>query len=169
MLTYEKLSHKPKEFLCATSLEVAEFERLLPAFAEAYRILYPVAQTLAGQVRQRKAGGGSKGQLVSLADKLLFILIYEKTYPLQTMHGLAFNLSQGRVNYWIHHLLPVLRQALATLHMTPEREGSVFAASAVVADAPADFLIDGSERRRQRPKDAQQQVEQYSGKKSPYG
>lgn len=169
MLTYEELSHKPKEFLCATSLQVAEFDQLLPAFSAAYRVLYPVDQTLAGQVRQRKAGGGSKGQWVSMADKLLFILIYEKTYPLQTMHGLAFNLSQGRVNYWIHHLLPVLRQALATLHMMPEREASLFAASSGVAAAPADCLIDGTERRRQRPKDAQQQVEQYSGKKSPYG
>ena len=82
MITYHELSNKPKEFLCTTSLAVAEFKQLLPAFGEAYRIIYPDAQTLEGQVRQRKAGGGSQGHLASMADKLLFILVYEKTYPL---------------------------------------------------------------------------------------
>ena len=55
-----------------------------------------------------------------MGDKFLFILIYDKTYPLQEMQGLQFGLSQGRVNYWIHHLQPVLRQALAQLEMVPE-------------------------------------------------
>jgi hypothetical protein len=34
-----------------------------------------------------------------------------------------------------------------------------------VAAEPADWLIDGSERRRQRPQDKEQQARQYSGKK----
>jgi Helix-turn-helix of DDE superfamily endonuclease len=41
--------------------------------------------------------GVTTGQLERLEDKLLFILIYEKTYPLQSMLGLQFGLSQGRV------------------------------------------------------------------------
>jgi hypothetical protein len=43
---------------------------------------------------------------------MLFILVYQKTYPLQTMHGLHFGLSQPQAHYWIHHLLPVLQRAL---------------------------------------------------------
>src|SRR6476646_9874828 len=167
MLTYHELSKKPKEFLCATSLSVAEFEQLLPGFDAAYREIYPDVQTREGQARQRKAGGGSKGHLAAIADKLLFILVYEKTYPLQTMHGLQFNLSQGRVNYWLHHLLPVLRQALANLQMTPERTGSTLAEAAGLADAPADWQLEGTERRRKRTKNADKQVEQDSGKKKP--
>ena len=46
-----------------------------------------------------------------------------KTYPLQMMHGLQFGLSQAQANYWIHRLLPVLREALAQLKLTPERDG----------------------------------------------
>ncbi len=58
-----------------------------------------------------------------MEDKLLFILVYEKTYPLQTMLGMQFGLSQGRANVWIHRLLPIVREALANLNLTPERNG----------------------------------------------
>jgi hypothetical protein len=50
-----------------------------------------------------------KGKLQADEDKLVFILVYQKTYPLQTMHGLQFDLSQPQANYWIHELLPVLQ------------------------------------------------------------
>src|SRR5512138_1511283 len=98
MLTYEELKTKPRELLAATSLKQDEFETLLVSFGKAYAQANPDHQTLTGQVRQRRKGGGNKGKLWRLEDKLLFILVYEKTYPLQTMLGLQFGLSQGRVN-----------------------------------------------------------------------
>ncbi len=165
MLTYEKLKTKPKEFLSATGQTVEEFEQLLPTFAQAYRAQYAGDKTVTGQPRRRKVGGGAKGKLPGMADKLLFILVYQKTYPLQTMQGLHFDMGQSQANEWIHRLLPVLQTALAELGMKPEREASALAASEAVAAEPADWLMDGSERRRQRPKDKEQQAEQYSGKK----
>src|SRR5215210_4523886 len=113
MLTYTQLKNKPKEFLAATSLNPEEFERLLPAFAAQYHALCPADTTVEGKTRQRQPGAGAKGKLSTLEDKLLFILVYQKTYPLQTMHGLQFGLSQPQTNYWIHRLLRVLHQALA--------------------------------------------------------
>ena len=56
--------------------------------------------------RQRRAGAGPKEKLRTDEDKLLFILIYQKTYPMQTMLGLQFEISQPQANYWIHLLLP---------------------------------------------------------------
>jgi hypothetical protein len=165
MLTYTYLKTKPKEFLSATGLYVAEFDQLLPVFTEAYRVIYPATQTYQGKPRQRAVGGGRKGVLGTMADKLLFILVYEKTYPLQTMQGLHFGLSQARTNYWVHHLLPVLRQALAQLDLTPEREAHQVASRLNRAPAPADLVLDGTERRRQRPRDPERQVAYYSGKK----
>ena len=111
MLTYITLQDRPREFLAATGLTHAEFVRLLPAFTAAYAALYPSDQTWQGKVRQRQVGGGAKGVLPQMADKLLFLLVYQKTNPLQTMHGLQFGLSQPQTNYWIHHLLPVLQRA----------------------------------------------------------
>jgi hypothetical protein len=81
------------------------------------------------------------------------------------MLGLQFGISQPQANYWIHHLLPVLRQALAAMGLTPERNPEAAAESPLVAETAPDFLIDGTERRRQRPKDTQKQAEHYSGKK----
>lgn len=165
MLIYEKLKQRPEDFVCATGLRVAEFEQMLPTFSQVYQRKYGGDQTVEGKPRQRKAGGGVKGKLPAMADKLLFILVYEKTYPLQTMHGLAFGLSQERANEWIHRLLPVLQETLATLGMRPEREAQALADRDLVQSLPADLVLDGTERRRQRPQDHQQQVDYYSGKK----
>jgi hypothetical protein len=165
MLTYDMLREKPKEFLSATGLTIAEFEQLLPAFGSAYETMYCGDKTVAGLPRKRRAGGGAPGKLKRMADKLLFSLVYEKTYPLQTMQGLHFEMSQPQANEWIHRLLPVLQMALAALGMKPEREASALATSDELLEEPADWLLDGSERRRQRPRDNQKQRQHYSGKK----
>ena len=65
------------------------------------------------------AGGGCKGSCSGQKTELLFVLVYLKTYPLQAVMGELFGLSQPRVNYWIHRLLPVLRGALDDLGVLP--------------------------------------------------
>ena len=165
MLNYNELKEKQKEFLAATGLYPEEFERLLPVFKEKYTALVPSDKTKKGKHRQRKIGGGTKGKLELGEDKLLFIRIYQKTYPLQTMHGLQFEMSQPQTNYWVHRLLPVLQESLAAIGMKPERDSKKVDENPLMAEAPADLSIDGTERRRQRPKDSEKQTEHYSGKK----
>lgn len=165
MITYTTLKDRPREFLSATGLTHEEFLRLLPAFEAAYTACYPLDKTWHGTARCRKVGGGAKGRLAQLEDKLLFILVYEKTNPLQTMHGLHFGLSQPQTNYWIHRLLPVLRRALAGLNMAPERDASRVATSPLMLEGTPAGALDGTERRRQRPTEAAQQTAHYSGKK----
>ena len=165
MLTYTALQNRPREFLAATGLTPAEFVRLLPAFVTAYAALHPSDKTLEGKPRQQRVGGGATGALPQMEDQLLFILVFHKTHPLQTMHGLHCRLSHPQTNYWIHHLLPVLHQALAALGMAPERDASRGATSPLALEGAPAMAIDGTERRRQRPTHATQQQEQYSGKK----
>ena len=164
MLSYNKLQNRSREFVAATGLTLVEFEQLLPAFQAAYDQKYPPERTFAGQARQRRAGAGAKGKLPSLADKLLFILVYQKTNPLQTMHGLQFNLSQSQTNYWLHRLWPVLQQALRDMGQAPERDASQVAHSPLAWEGTPDLAIDGTERRRQRPTDTAEQKAHYSGK-----
>jgi hypothetical protein len=111
MLIYTTLKDRPRDFLVATGLTHEEFLRVLPAFVAASTACYPLDKTWQGKVRQRKLGGGAKGLLSQMEDKLLFLLVYQKTNPLQTIHGLHFGLSQPQTNYWIHRLRPVLRRA----------------------------------------------------------
>jgi len=162
MLIYNELKNKPREFLAATGLKLDECEKLLPAFQTAYEKTYPPELTQEGKTRQRQIGGGATGALPKSEDKLFFILVYQKTNPLQTMHGLQFGLSQPQANDWIHRLLPVLQHALRDLGEAPERDARRVASSALARAGGPDLTIDGSERRRQRPKDHAKHKEHYS-------
>jgi hypothetical protein len=165
MLTYATLQDRPREFLTATGLTHDEFTRVLPAFAAASTVLYPPDKTWEGKKRQRQSGGGAKGGLPPMEDKLLCILVSQKTQPLQTMHGLPCELSQPQPNDWMHHLLPVLPQAFTALGVAPERDARRGATRALAGEGAPDGAIDGTERRRHRPTAAAQHQEHYSGKK----
>jgi hypothetical protein len=165
MLVYTQIQNRPHKFLPLTGLTFSEFQLLLPVFTRAYDRLYPDDLTLAGQRRQRLPGGGRHGILQSPEQKLLFILVYLKTYPIHAVMAELFGLSVTRVNYWIHRLLPVLRSALDKLGLLPERDASQFGQSQSACEQEHRLIIDGTERRRQRPKNPEKQAAHYSGKK----
>src|SRR6266481_5747213 len=165
MTTYKALQADRRQFLALTGLTLSEFQRLLTAFPQAYQQHYPANQTAEGQLRQRSVGGGCKGQLEQPEDKLLFLLVYLKTYPLQAVMSELFDLSQPRVNYWIHRLLPVLRLALDDLGVLPERDATHFAQAQGASGKAPRLIIDATERRRQRPKNPEKQALLYSGRK----
>ena len=84
------MKEKPKQFLAATGLTVDEFEQILPVFTAKLAILHPPGLTKRGIPRQQRAGAGPKEKLRTDEDKLLFILIYQKMYPIQEMLRLQF-------------------------------------------------------------------------------
>jgi hypothetical protein len=165
MVEYTQLKQNRRKFLALTGLTLKEFEVLLPAFRRAYERQYPPNRTLARRPRKRRAGGGRKSSLHSVEQKLLFVLVYQKTYPLQVLLGETFEMSQARANQWLHRLLPVLHQALEDLGVMPERNSRQFAAHERRRGEKLDLTIDGTERRRQRPKNPEKQALHYSGKK----
>ena len=103
--------------------------------------------------------------LSQMADKRLFLLVYQQTNPLQPLHGWPCALSQPQPHAWIHHLLPGLPHACATLGVAPERDASRVAPSPLALAGAPDGVLDGPECRRQRPPDAARQTGRYSGKK----
>jgi len=165
MLEYTVLKRDRRKFLALTGLTVKEFGSLLPPFSEAYRRTYERHETLVGHKRRRRIGGGRRGQLDTPEQKLLFIWVYQKTYPLQAVRGELFGFSQAAANQWIHRLWPVLQEALTALGVMPERDGPALAQAERGQGEPADYILDGTERRRQRPKDAEEQARHSSGKK----
>jgi hypothetical protein len=165
MLVFSKIHRERRRFLALTGLTVSEFQQLLPVFTGDYDRFYAGDLTLTGQRRQRAAGGGRHGNLRLPEQKLLFILVYLKTYPLHIVMAELFGLSVPRVNYWIHHLLPVLRTALDQLDVLPERQPDQFAPQPAAAGKGCRLIIDGTDRRRQRPKNPEKQALHYSGKK----
>ena len=165
MLEYKTLKTDQRKFLALTGLTLKEFKSLLPAFTQAYRCQYENDKTRAGKQRKRQIGGGRLGLLETPEQKLLFILVYQKTYPLQVVMGELFGMNQSAANQWIHRLLPVLPEALTAIGVMPEREGSKFARAERYKTESASYIIDGTERPRQRPKSPEKQAFHYSGKK----
>ena len=163
MLTYETLKKKPKELVALTGLARREFEELLPAFGEA--LAAEEAARPKAKKRRRAPGAGRKPGLQTVADKLLFVLVYTKTYPLQVVQGQLFGMSQSSANEWIQFLLPRLAEALDTLGVMPERDGQKAAGHERQQGEARDLIVDGVERRRQRPKNPKIQAIHYSGKK----
>lgn len=165
MVTYKTLSTQPQSFLAMTGLTLAEFQDLLPAFETAYDRTYPLDRTATGQPRQRWPGAGRHSVLSASEDKLLFLLVYLKTYPLQVVLAQLFGISTSQANHWLHHLLPVLRSALDDRGVLPERVGAGVARQRAGSKGTRTLIIDGTERCRQRPKNAEKQARHYSGKK----
>jgi hypothetical protein len=74
-------------------------------------------------------------------DRLLFILVYLKTYALQVVHRRLFGMVQGKANQWIHVLLPVLLAALRALGDAPARSLTALAQRLGVSEADATTVV----------------------------
>jgi hypothetical protein len=120
-LRYEQIKNKATDVLDMTSLTETKFELLVPAFEAAFQA-HMAEWRLDGKPRTaRRYTTYTNCPLPTPEDRLLFILSYLKTNPLQVAHGLLFDLPQGKTNQWIHVLLPVLRNSLRELGDAPTR------------------------------------------------
>lgn len=163
---YDRAAKRPHLFQRLTGLTLAEFDHLLDKFSSHYMILV-IQPRLNAAGRKRKAGGGRTGHLPGMADKLLFILVYTRVYPLLIIQGWLFGMSEGRSCTWVDTLLPVLKAALGSAHVLPLRtKGRTL--EEVIADFPElgelGVLTDGVERPVRRPKDKDREKQAFSGK-----
>jgi hypothetical protein len=140
------------------------FSQLLNDFGQAAEQSWHQQEGQRRQPRQRQRGGGRKPTLVRLEDKLVFILFYFKFYPTQEVQGFLFGMGQPQANEWVHRLTPWLNAGLGYEQQLPARQAADL--EQLLAQCPElEFIIDGTERPIQRPKDPQRQREHYSGKK----
>lgn len=164
MIRYRQLKGRPSLFKCFTGLNAKAFKELLPAFRQAYEADLDRRDAERDKPRQRKRGGGRKGALPNIEDKLVFILFYFRFYPVQMLQGYLFGMGQPQANEWVHRLTPILNQALGYEKQLPARQTSDI--EQVLAGCPGlEFIIDGTERPIRRPKDNDRQRHHYSGKK----
>jgi DDE superfamily endonuclease/Helix-turn-helix of DDE superfamily endonuclease len=161
-MQYATLKNKPRTLRSLTGLNPSEFEALLPSFSAAWEGF--VLETFERVGRKRAYGGGRKAHLSQLEDKLLFILVYFRIYPTQEVQGYLFGMSQAQTHEWVHRLTKVLNAALGKEQQLPERQPANL--ERVLSTCPnLEFVIDGTERPINRPKDKDKQKEYYSGKK----
>jgi DDE superfamily endonuclease/Helix-turn-helix of DDE superfamily endonuclease len=167
MLTYQKLVKRPLHLHRLTGLSVLEFEQLFDKFQSSWNMY--LSELAKNPKRQRKIGGGRHATLETLEDKLLFILVYVRMYPLLFLQGIMFDIEEGNTCIWVHRLLPLLDQALGFAHQKPTRKHRGRNLEELLRDFPElkelGILGDGVERPTRRPKDNEKQKKQYSGKK----
>ena len=160
MLSFQKIREKPNLIRSLTGLPERDFSDLLPAFDKADK----ADSSSRSRCRLRTIGGGRKPVLSSASDRLLFILFYFRCYPTQEVLGFFFGLSQGHPSYWIHRLTPILNSALGYEMQLPARKPADV--QTLLKECPSlEFIIDGTERPINRPKDSEKQKKYYSGKK----
>jgi hypothetical protein len=129
MLRYQDIASKEKDLLAMTGFTQQEFTALLPQFQKSYDD-YLNSSTIEGYERIGQIPKPyHNSPLPTIEDKLLFILVYLKQNPTQTLHGYLFGMSQSNVNKWFHLLHAVLNRALAAHEALPQREMIIEAAS----------------------------------------
>ena len=128
-----------------TSLTVDEFQQLVPPFEAAFQAQM-ADWRLDGKPRTaRRYTTYQNCPLPTPEDRLLFILVYLKTYPLQVVQGRLFGMGQSKAHQWIHVLLVVLRATLRTLGDAPTRSLTALAQRLGVAEAEAAAIVKPTE------------------------
>ncbi len=150
-----------------TGLSQEQFDQLLQAFTRVYKEAKQEAYEKGKKAgtRQRKPGGGAKGKLPAMADKLLFVLYYYKTYPTFDVLGTQFDMARSKAHTNLHNLSPILHTTLVRLGMMPHREFKTPEELKAALDGIDRIIIDATERAFRRSQDNATQREYYSGKK----
>ncbi len=140
-LRFTELQSRPMEFLDFTSVILDEFQQLVPPFEAAFQARM-VAWRMDGKPRTARRFTVYKNcPLPTPEDRLLFILVYLKTYALQVVQGRLFGMGQGKANQWIHVLLPVLLAALRALGDAPARSLTALTQQLGVSEADVAPLV----------------------------
>ena len=137
-----------------------EFDALLPAFQKAWVTIHKAVPD-----RIRGFGGGKKGKLPTIEDKLAFILLYLKCYPTYDLLGFLTNRDRTRCCRSVQTLLPVLEMALGRNLVLPKRKISSPEEFFKLFPEAKEVFLDGTERRVEKPKSIKKRNKLYSGKK----
>jgi len=160
-MNIQRIIKDDRQLKAAIGMGKEEFLALLPAFSQAWYVELKLLNTN----RIRKIGGGKKGALKTMAEKLFAILLYLKTYP--TFDVLGFLTGRERTSSCrsTHFLLRVLERSLGKHFILPKRKITSVEEFFEKFPEVKDVFIDGTERPIQRSKDAKKRKKSYSGKK----
>ena len=150
-----------------TGLSQDQFDYLLACFSDTYldRQQQTYEKGLESGTRARQPGGGSKGKLAAMSDKLLFILSYYKTYPTFDVLGSQFDMARSKAHVNVHKLSPVLYATLVRLELMPYRRFETPEDLKAALSGIDQLIIDATERAYRRSQDDEEQKAYYSGKK----
>ena len=159
-----------RQMKALTGLSQAQFDSLLPVFSAIYRATQQQTyeEGLQSGTRRRRPGGGSKGKLPTMGEKLQFVLYYYKTYPTFDVLGTQFAMTRSKAHENLHKLSPILYDTLVHLELMPSRELATPEELKAALHGEERLLIEATERAYHRSQEEAKQREHYSGKKTAY-
>jgi hypothetical protein len=159
-----------RQMKALTGLSQVQFNSLLPAFSDIYQAAQQKTYEdgVKSGTRRRKPGGGSKGKLPTMAEKLQFVLYYYKTYPTFDVLSTQFAMARSKAHENLHKLSPILYDTLVHLDLMPYRELTTPEELKAALQGGDRLLIDATERAYHRSQNEAKQREHYSGKKTAY-
>jgi Helix-turn-helix of DDE superfamily endonuclease len=157
-----------RQLKALTGLSQDQCDHLLPFFSTIDETTQQqtYAAGVASGTRRRKPGGGATGQLPTMADQLLCVLSYYKTYPTFDVLGTHFARARSKAHEHLHTLSPMRYDTLVHLDLMPSREWSTPEALKAALHGGDRLLIEAPERAYHRSQDEAKQREHDSGKKT---
>ncbi len=163
MMTYLKLSKKPKQFLSFTGVTLQQFDVIVIDVKKQYPITEKAR--LSKRKRQRQIGAGHPFDL-SIEDKLVMLLVYYRLYITCELAGYLFDLDQSNVNRNIRYLEPAVRKSIpipSKLYADSKKINDIQQLQEFFPELIA--ITDGTEQQIPRPKNKKKRKTHYSGKK----
>ena len=134
---FTDLQTRPPAVVDLTSLTLKEFRPLVPPFEAAFQT-HLAEWRLDGQPRTaRRYTTDQHGPLPTPEERLLCILVYLQTSPLQVVQGRLFGMGQSQAHQWMHVLFVVLQGTRRPLGDAPTRSVTALAQRSGVAEATA--------------------------------
>jgi len=140
-----------------------EFNDLIPAFSQSY--LEEKRKQHRRSSKERKIGGGRKGFLKTMEEKLFYVLFYHKCYPTYDVASLIFDCNRSNACRRQFELSNILEKTLGRKLVLPVRKMKTLEEFFKAFPEAKEVFIDGTERPIQRSKDKEKQKANYSGKK----
>jgi hypothetical protein len=157
-----------RQLKALTGLSQGQFDHLLPVFSDIYLAnqQHTYEEGLESGARKRKPGGGSKGKLPTMSDKLFFILSYYKTYPTFDVLGSQFGMARSKAHVNTYKLSPILYHTLVSLGLMPYREFETPEDLKTILSGIDQVIIDATERASRRSQYEEEQKAHDRGKKN---
>jgi hypothetical protein len=158
----------PIRFKAMTGLSTEDFYALLPYFEDAHDE-YLSKYKMNGKPRNgiRRYSMYANAPLPNVAERLAFVLSYNKLNPIQEAHADLFGIEQYQCHEFVHAFNKMLDMALEEAGCMPARTNKELQQVLSNTDKAEDSVLlhDGTEREIPRPVYDDLQEENYSGKK----
>jgi hypothetical protein len=110
LLSYERLSRKPRLFKSFTGLSVKQFDDIYKEIESKYE-KYEIKRLSSRRNRERDIGGGRRFKLV-IKDRVTMVLVYYRLYITYTLMEFLFDLDQSNVCRDIEKIERLIRSCL---------------------------------------------------------